>query len=203
MDVARDTRFRPNRRRALVSGIAVAVALLTLPACGAPARMQTLDREPDLARIDRGTIPPGFSSPANRELERLRTACTAANRQLGFKGGSAPNGAELHAELVDGQCEWFGVTDSGAPGPPRVIIGLLVSTGGGGVLDQTTAVLKRERSVDGVGDRAVFAPQTRTLYLVDHDRLWYVQLVGTAPAASDPTSLVALGRAVVQSQRAH
>ena len=53
-----------------------------------------------------------------------------------------------------------------------------------------------------IGDRAVFDGQTRTLYVLDNGRLWYLQLVGKPPTvAAVPAILTALGRALLQSQR--
>ena len=174
----------------IARAIAATCAVLVLAGCGAPPAVHTLDGEPDLARIA-AAIPPGFNHGAGVELRRLQTACAEIDRQVAIS--PAPSARfPLRFELVDAQCEWFRAT-----GPPEVIIGLLVSAGGGTTLDQTVAVVDDERSVDNVGDRAVFDPQTRTLYVVAAGRLWYLQVVGPQPA--DPLNgLVRLGRALVR-----
>jgi hypothetical protein len=178
------------------TGVAAACALLVLAGCGAPPTVHTIDGEPDLASIV-AAIPPGFHDAVGVELQRLQSACAEIDHQVGISQ-PPPARFPLRFELVDAQCEWFRATGDGRPGPPEVIIGLLVSAGGGATLDQTVAILDHERSVENVGDRAVFDPQTHTLYVVTADRLWYLQLVGPQPA--DPlTGLVHLGRALVRS----
>jgi hypothetical protein len=203
MDTAPESRHRASRirvSRIRASTIMAAVAVITLAACGAPVRARTLDREPDLVRVDQGAIPHGFSPSAKEELQRLRSACAAidANVATLLPDVAPPRGSAASAlAFVDAQCEWRGVTSA-----PELIVGLLAHPGGGTVLDQTTTVITGDRSVSDTGDRAVFDPQTRTLYVVTHDRLWYLQLVGAAPAVSVGTVLTALARSLVHTPAA-
>ena len=173
--------------------VAVAgVAVIALAACGSPERIRTLDGEPDLAHID-GTVPRGFSSSANEELHRLQDACDAVDRAVGHELPDVHYAKDVkQLALVDGQCQWV-LTG------PELIVGILAHPGGGPMLDQTATVIKGERSVAGVGDRAVLDPQTRTLYVVKNDRLWYLQLVGSAPSVEAPSILVTLGDELVQT----
>jgi hypothetical protein len=169
---------------------------LLLAACGAPPAVHTIDGEPDLASIS-GSIPPGFHRAAGVELRRLESACTEIDRHAGIT--PAPSARfPLRFELIDAQCQWFRATGNGLQGPPEVIVGLLVSSGGGATLDQTLSVLRGDRPVPNVGDRAVFDPQTRTLYVVAAGRLWYVQFPGPQPTDT-LNGLVRLGRALVRS----
>ena len=182
-------------RRAVRTGIAAACALLVLAGCGAPPAVRTIDGEPDLARIA-ATIPPGFHHGAGIELRRLQSVCTEIDRKVAITRPPSA-GSPLRFALIDAQCEWFRATGDGRSGPPEVIISLLVSANAGTTLDQTVAVLHHERSVPDVGDRAVFDPETRTLYVVGGGRLWYLQQPGPQPA--DPqTGLAQLGRALVR-----
>ena len=171
------------------------LALVVLGACGAPARIQSVDGEPDLVKID-GVIPGGFSSSANEELQRLRSACVAIDKQVGTQlPDVAPHGDVTYEAISDGQCQWLP-----AHGTPELIIGILAHPGGTNALDQTAMVIKDERSMAGVGDRALFDLETRTLYVLKSGRLWYLQLVGPAPAAAAPKILATLGRALVVSE---
>jgi hypothetical protein len=180
-------------RRVLASSVVAMLALVVLAACGAPARIQTVDREPDLVKVD-GLIPSGFSSSAGEELRRLSSACIAIDRQVGTQlPDVAPHGAVTYEAISDGQCQWRNALG------PELIIGILAHPGGGGVLDQTAMVIKDERPITGVGDRALFDLETRTLYVLKSGRLWYLQLVGSAPGATAPRILATLGRALVVS----
>ena len=170
------------------------LALVVLGACGAPARIQSVDGEPDLVKID-GVIPSGFSSSAHEELQRLRSACIAIDKQVGTQlPDIAPHGDVTYEAISDGQCQWTHLL------VPELIIGILAHPGGSNVLDQTAMVIKDERSMAGVGDRALFDLETRTLYVLKSGRLWYLQLVGPAPAAAAPKILATLGRALVVSE---
>jgi hypothetical protein len=209
MDAVREPTLRPRNRRRFASTIVATLALIqiaALAACGAPARIQTLDREPDLVRVAGRTIPPGFGDSVNAELHRLVAACAAIDRNVSrLPGISVPGDAVTQWALVDGHCEWPGDPDRpggpGGPGPD-LIVGILASPGGGGVLDQTASILRGERSIAGVGDRAVYDPRTRTLYALAHGRLWYLQLVGSSPRADGPGILATLGRALVKTSAA-
>jgi hypothetical protein len=184
MDAARQT-----RRRAATT-ILAAVAVIALTACGAPARVRTFDGEPDLVLVRGKTIPPGFSTTTTNELQRMVDACEAIDAEVRTV---LPYVSPV--ALTDAQCQWVAAT-------PELIVGILANPGGGSMLDQTTAVLEGERSVAGVGDRAVFDPQTRALYVVKNERLWYLHLVGAAPGVAAPTILASLGRALVQTRAA-
>jgi hypothetical protein len=179
---------RHTGRRA-VATILSAVAVIALAACGNPSRVRTLDGEPDLVRV-LGTVPRGFSPSVTEELERLLAAC----REIDAIVESRVPGAG-HLVLTDGHCQWAGAA-------PELIIGILANPDGGAVLDQTNMVLKDERTVAGVGDRAAFDPETRALYLVRNGRLWYLQLVGSAPGVGASAILASLGRALAQTRAA-
>jgi hypothetical protein len=187
--------------------VVVAFAIITLTACGSPTRIATLYGEPDLARIDQ-TIPDGFSGPVNAELRRLRAACAAIDPKV---GELIPEVASLegvtHLRLTDGQCQWIGGSPTARTKRPstvavELIIGILANPGGDGTLDQTTSVLKGVRPVVGVGDRAVLDLQTRTLYVLERARLWYLQLIGPTPGVEGPAILAALGRVLLQTSAA-
>jgi hypothetical protein len=176
--------------------IIVALALGSLAACGSPAPVRTLDDEPDLARIA-NTIPKGFLAPVAEELRRLKAACTSIDPEVRTQLPQPAADRVLTLELNDAQCQWLDVD-----GEPQLIVGTLESAHGGTALDETTAVLTGERSVGGVGERAVFDLQTRTLYTQENGRLWYLQLVGSAPGAAARAILTSLGRALVQTPSA-
>jgi hypothetical protein len=195
MDAARGTRRRPHARR-VAAKIVAATAVIALTACGAPQRVRTLDGEPDLVGIH-GSVPRGFSASVKEELDRLNAACTAIDAPVSAQlPDVAPVGADqTFGGLTDGQCEWVAAR-------PELIIGILANPGGAAVLDQTTTVLKGERPVAGVGMRAVFDPQTRTLYVLENGRLWYLQLVGAGNGVAAPAILTTLGRALVATRAA-
>jgi hypothetical protein len=174
-------------RRTLARVALAAIAVVALAACGAPARVRTFDDEPDLVRVAGTTIPAGFGSTTTNELRRMLDACGAIDAKV----ATALPGVN-HVTLTDAQCQWIAAA-------PELIVGILTNPGGDAMLDQTATVLKGERTVAGVGDRAVFDPQTRTLYVVKNGRLWYLQLVGSAPGVTAPTILTVLGRALVQT----
>jgi hypothetical protein len=203
MEAAPDSGPRRRRARRLPAVLAATVALITLAACGAPARTQTLANEPDLARNLGGAIPHGFSTAVSEDLARLDAACAAIDPEVASRlPAVTPGGVVRYAAIVDGQCEWVSAGDKARPGPPALIVGILAGSSGGATLDETTTLLEGERSIDRVGDRAAFDPQTRTLYVLGNGRLWYLQLVGREPAVAASTILTALGRALVQSPRA-
>jgi hypothetical protein len=169
-------------------------------ACGSPARVQTLDDEPDLVAMVR-TIPRGFSRSMEEELQWLRAACTAIDAKVGTQlPDVAPAGGDMtHLGLLYGHCEWLVPAPGPPPGIPELIVGILASRRGGTTLDETTMALKGERAIAGIGDRAVFDRETRTLYVLKNGRLWYLQLSGSAPSAAALQILTVLGRALVQS----
>jgi hypothetical protein len=190
------------RRRKLVLRIAaVCGLLLSLTACGAPGPVRTIDGEPDLARIDGGRIPRGFSRSAKAELTRLRDACVAIDPEVGvLLPGIANVNDVTHLGLVDAQCEWV---NRAGTGPPQLIVGILANPGGGTALDQTASVLDGERSIAQVGDRALLDARTRTLYVLKHSRLWYLQLPDPQTAAAARTVLPRLGRALMQTRQSN
>jgi hypothetical protein len=188
-------------RKVLVLRTAAVCGLLILTACGAPGPVRTLDGEPDLARIDSGALPSGFSRSANEELTRLRDACIAIDPEVGAVLPEIANAGDVtHLGLVDAQCEW-GDRGVAGTGPPELIVGILANPGGGTALDQTASVLEGEREVAAVGERAMLDPQTRTLYVLKHSRLWYLQLPGPRAGVAAPDVLIRLGRALMQTPR--
>jgi hypothetical protein len=108
-------------------------------------------------------------------------------------------GAKSYAGVVDGECHWVVSRDMRVPAPPALIVGILANPPGRRTLAETTTVLKGERSVEGVGDRAVFDAQTHTLYVLQNGRPWYLQLTGTREGVAVRSILTVLGRALVQS----
>jgi hypothetical protein len=192
-----------RRRKTWACRVAAGLTLIVLAACGAPAHPTTLDREPDLVSVAGTTIPRGFISSTNEELRRLLGACEAidANVATALPGVTDRSGI-THLALIDAQCEWLNTPAGTSPGTPELIIGILANPGGGGALDQTTTILTGWRPVAGIADRAVFDPQTRTLYALANDRLWYLQLVGSAPGVAAPRILTALAGALVKTAAA-
>lgn len=192
-----------NARRA-ATWVIVTLALGSLAACGSPARVHTLDDEPDLARIAK-TIPDGFLAPVRAELRRLNAACTAIDDEVTTQLPKPAAGNFSTLELNDAQCQWLEVPSEAPPGvdgEPRLIVGTLESAHGGTALDETTSVLTNEKSVDDIGESAVFDLQTRTLYAQQNGRLWYLQLVNSAPGAAARPILTTLARALVKTPSA-
>lgn len=184
--------------------IVMALALGSLAACGAPARVRTLDDEPDLARIAK-TIPDGFLAPVAAELRKLNAACISIDPKVRAQLPKPAADRFLTLELNDAQCQWLdvpSVAPPGVDGEPRLIVRTLESAHGGTALDETTAVLTGEQSIGDVGERAVFDVQTRTLYTQENGQLWYLQLVGSTPGAGARPILIALGRALVRTPSA-
>jgi len=176
------------------SGIVIAVALTALAACGAPMRSHTFDNGSDIAIPT--TNSQALSTGQRDQLDRSRAACTAIDA----------NARTLLPDLrpftlVEGQCQWTSRTAS-SPGVPALIVTLFDRTKGDATYDETTHGINDERTVAGVGDRAAFDPQTTTLYIVAHDRLWYLQLVGSRRGNVEP-DLTALGRALMQTPAAN
>ena len=189
------------RARRVAATIVVALALGSSAACGSPARVRTLDGEPDLARIA-GTIPDGFLAPVAEELRKLNAACTSIDAEVRTRLPRPAADRFLTLELNDAQCQWLDVPSEaprGVDGEPRLIIGTLESAHGGTALDETTRVLTGEQSIGAIGERSVFDVQTRTLYAQENGRLWYLQLVGSAPGAAARSILMSLARALVQT----
>jgi hypothetical protein len=160
----------------------VALAFGSLSGCGTPTRVRTHHDEPDLARSG-ATI-----------SRRLRVTCSS------FDTVVKTELRVLTLELTDGQCEWI-ETPNRAPtaraGRPGLFIGLLATSDGGTTLEQTTTVLKRERAVTLVRARGVFDPETHTLYVLEHGRLWYLQRTGSS-ASRDLRLLARLGSSLAQ-----
>jgi hypothetical protein len=179
------------------SGVVAAILVTALTACGTPTHIHTLDNAPDIAAIST-TNSRALSTAQRDQVERSRAACTA----IDAKARALLPDLEPFT-LVDGQCQWTSRTGS-SPGVPELIVTLFDRTGGGArtgadaTFDETTRGIDDERTVAGVGDRATFDPQTATLYVVKHDRLWYLQLIGRTRGNVE-TSLTALGRALVQT----
>jgi hypothetical protein len=172
------------------SAVVVTIAMTALTACGAPNRIHTFDNGSDLAIST--TNSRALSTAQRDQIDRSRAACTAIDAE-----------ARAHFTdlapftLIDGQCQWTSRSGS-SPGFPKLIVMLFDRTKGDATFDETTRGIDDERAVAGVGDRAAFDPQTATLYVDAHDRLWYLQLVGSPPGNVEP-SLTALGRALMQT----
>ena len=177
---------------------------LFLAACGAPARVETLDRTADFGRAATpltNALPSGLSD-VGVDGPRLVEECSALeSRVAALVPDIAANGAD-GAQLVSAprfvgrHCQWSG------SGGPALAVGMMADSGASSSLDETVLFIDHDRSVSGVGARAVYDPETTALYVVIGDRLWYVQLVGAA--ASDPSALetlVALGRDLVGAPR--
>jgi len=194
-----------TRARTFATTVVLVLALGSAAGCGSPARVGTLDGDPDLARIF-VTIPPGFSKPVNEELERLRATCMAIDANVGTQlPDIGPVGEDVtHLALIDGQCLWNTPAgpSSRPPGAPELVVGIVAAPDGGITLDRTTMVLKGERPIAGVGDRAVFDRETRTLYVLENGRLWYLQLVGSAPGAAAQNILAVLARSLLETREA-
>lgn len=193
--------MRVRRARRFAATVTLMLAVGSSAACGSPARIQTLDNQPDLARM-LGAIPDGFDGfdkQVREELTRLDAACTAIDPEVVNELSAVSPGAKSYAGLVDGECHWVNSRDMRVPAPPTLIVGILADPPGGQTLDETTTVLKGERSVDGVGDRAVFDARTRTLYVLQNGRLWYLQLTGTREGVAVRSIVTVLGRALVES----
>jgi hypothetical protein len=161
-------------------------------ACGAPGRVETLDRSGDFGRVATAlphTLPRGLSD-VGVDGPRLVAACTALEtRVAALVPDIGANGAHDAVRFVGRHCEW-----SGRRGP-ALVVGMIDDSGAASDLDETVLFIDHERSIARVGARSVYDPDTEALYIVIGDRLWYVQLVGTA--AADPSALkllVALGR---------
>jgi hypothetical protein len=170
------------RRIPATALVLLLVLATTLTACGAPRRVRTHNGDPDLAGSD-ATI-----------SHRLRNQCSAfaSDVAVAFPGVSL--------ELTDGQCEWIDTpkaAPAGGVGQPLLIVGILAKSDGSTALDQTTAVLSHERPITLPGTlpgrRAVFDPETRTLYVLEHGRLWYLQRVGSGAGGTDERFLSRLG----------
>jgi hypothetical protein len=150
--------------RTFATAIVATLALGLLSACGAPARVRTLDDEPDLAR--NGTT----------ISQRLRQTCSLLDTVVR---------TEIRVrtlELTDGQCEWIelpSLTPAGRARRPGLFVGLVATSDGGATLDRTTTVLTRERAIPLGRERGVFDPETHTLYVLEHGRLWYLQRTGS------------------------
>ena len=162
------------------------VLATTLTACGAPRRVRTHNGDPDLAGSD-ATI-----------SHRLRDQCSA------FASAVAVTLPRVSLELTDGHCEWLDTPNeapAGVVGQPLLFIGILATSDGSTALDRTTAVLEHERAITLpgtlpgtlLGRRAVFDPETRTLYVLEHGRLWYLQRVGSGADGTDERFLTRLG----------
>jgi hypothetical protein len=170
---------RAPRARAFRALAVVALGALALAACGNADQPHTLDHEPDFADVTRDVIPGGFSSSTAAELHRVRDACSQLVTELGVT--HAPPGANVQSNLdrapgfVDGQCQWLSPS-SATPDVTGFLVGII--NGGGATFDETSTALTGTQSISGIGDRAMLDPETRTLYVVQNGRLWYLQLIG-------------------------
>jgi hypothetical protein len=172
------------------------IAAVLLAACGAPAHVKTLDHTGDFggapAPLTR-TLPAGLSD-VGVDGPRLVAGCTALDAGVASlvpDVGGAP-------QLVGSRCEWSG------PRGTALVVGMIDHRGAGADLDETILFTDHERSVASVGTRAEYDPDTHALYVVISDRLWYVQLVGTA--ATDPSAfniVVTLARSLAAVAAAH
>jgi hypothetical protein len=167
-------------------------AVVLVAACGAPARVETLDRTGDFGRVATPlphALPSGLSD-VDVDGPRLVAGCTALEtRVAALVPDIRANGAGGAARFVGRHCEW-----NGSRGP-ALAVGMMADSGAASRLDEAVLFLDHERSIVGVGARAVYDPETAALYVVIGDRLWYVQLVGAAAAdRSALRILVALGR---------
>jgi hypothetical protein len=179
-----------TRARPLAAFTSAVIAVVAFAACGNAAPAQTVGREPDLALITLGDVPRGLSGSTLAAVQRLQPACTAIDTRVGaVLPDIAPSGTISSLIIEDAECQWLGTPDPSArpPFPPELIVGIV--DGGSSRFAETVSVLTDERTVSGVGDEAAFDPQTRTLYTVRADRLWYVQLVGTAPRGAAAQSI--------------
>jgi hypothetical protein len=176
-----------------ILGTFVGVALLA--ACGSSAGVQTLDHTPDYggAAIPlTHTLPSGLSS-VGVDPVRLVAGCRALDVRV---AAAVPEvGSGTAAMFDDGRCVWNG------PDGPAVIVGMIVETSGASfTLDETKVFTDDERTISGIGQRAVYDPQTHALYVSISNRLWYVQLVGGAAAAPSALQNVsAIGRALANT----
>jgi hypothetical protein len=156
-------------------------ACLVLAACGAPHGTATLDHEPDLAGITRGSTPAGLRSEIARDVDRLRQSCAEIDPTVraalrGTVGGPDVNPPRL--TLEDAQCHWA----SASAGAPQLVVGIV--NGGAYRFHETAKLLKDEQTVGHIGDGALYDPHSRALFVLWNGRLWYVQLVGD-PATGD------------------
>jgi hypothetical protein len=184
-------------RRHIVATLIVAAVLLA--ACGAPARVETLDRTGDFGRVSAPlthALPVGLSD-VGVDGRRLVAGCMALEPRvaalvpdLGADGARAPR-------FVDHHCEWTGASRT------ALVVGMIDHGGAASDLGETILFIDHDRPVTGVGGRAVYDPETRTLYVIIGDRLWYMQLVGPAAGASALPTLVALGRLLTGAAATH
>jgi hypothetical protein len=185
------------RRLPSMTGVVAVIALTALAACGAPQRNHTLSNAPDIAAISTANTR-DLSASQRDKVERSRAACTAIDSKVRtILPDLAGSGATASFALVDGQCQWTS-SSAASRGAPELIVMLLDRSGGGATFDETTRVIKDERTVAGVGERAAFDPQTATLYIVKADRLWYLQLIGSTSGDVE-ANLTTLGRALMQT----
>jgi hypothetical protein len=172
-----------------VACLVVAAGVL-LTACGTPERVHTVDDTRDFGGTPillTHALPNGLSA-VGVDGPRLLAGCNALQ----------PRVATLitgHAPVFTGRhCEWNGIDG------PAVIVGMIEHTGASFTLDETRTFIDHERTISGVGQRAVYDTESHALYIIISNRLWYVQLVGSAAAnPSALPTLVSLGRALART----
>ncbi len=184
-------------RRHAAAALIVSAALLA--ACGAPARVETLDHTDDFGRVAvplTHALPMGLSD-VGVDGPRLVAGCVALEpRVAALVPDIGANGAR-GPRFVDHHCEWTGVRAT------ALVVGMIDHGGAASDLDETILSIDHDRPVTGVGGRAAYDPETRTLYVIIGDRLWYVQLVGPAADASAASILVAMGRVLTGTAATH
>ena len=126
-------------------------------ACGAPGRVETLDRSGDFGRVATAlphTLPRGLSD-VGVDGPRLVAACTAREtRAAAPVPDIGANGAHDAVRFVGRHCEW-----SGSRGP-ALVVGMIDDSGAASDLDETVLFIDHERSIARVGARAVYDPDT-------------------------------------------
>ncbi|HEX4493051.1 MAG TPA: hypothetical protein VH914_17730 [Acidimicrobiia bacterium] len=177
-----------SRRAALVVG-----AILLLAACGEQHGTQTLDGQRDLVGVATSSAA-NLTTGTRHELELLSRACPPLDATV----GDEISDAWRTKRIDDRQCQWnFGFAGVPADVVSEVVVGIV--EGDGYRLHETATLLDHERGVDGVGDEALYDPESRTLFATRRGRLWYVQLVGSWPARYSPQPVTtAIARALLQ-----
>ena len=172
--------------------LAVAACVL-LAGCGAPHGTQTLGHESDLAQpVD--SLQRLHNTTAD-DLQHLTRMCPALD---GAIGNEVPDAWTTNG-IDDLHCFWA----FGFPTTAKEDAQLLVGTINGGTyrFHETARLLDDEHAVPGVGDAALYDPQSRALFAMRDGRLWYVQLVGPWPPRYPPERVTtAIARALLREQ---
>jgi hypothetical protein len=181
------------RRVAPLVAVLVSAAML-IGACGAAQRPQTLDHEADLVTFAK--LQDLRTSTASG-LTRLARACRAL--QFALQETLDANVA-VGSDITDVQCHWtFDFPSGPKGGSPELVVGIV--EGGDYRFHETAKILHGERTVTGVGDEALYDPQSRTLFCIRDGRLWYVEMVGLWEPKYDPQPLTtALARALMRER---